>query len=93
MSQPSPFSLKCLEWHVFHVPIPTQYRRKRDGRVVRVSDEKHDILEWCDDTLQGSWTWGANQGGSVRPFYIQDASDAMLFKLTWFDRTQKPVFR
>lgn len=92
MSQPRPFSLGCLDWHVFRFDIPSEWIRQPDGRVKLVRTERHEILEWCDVNIKGEWTWGGAEGSNLRPIYVKDKSDAMLLKLTWFDDVKKPLF-
>lgn len=93
MSQPSPFLLSCMEWHVFRIHCPSEYYLDHKNRWKRKQEDNNEILEWCDQHIKGRWTWGGNQGGNLRPIYIEDKNDAMLFKLTWFSDTRKPKFR
>lgn len=39
------------------------------------------LIEWSVDHLQGQWTFGVSNLDHI--FYIENASDALLFKLTW----------
>ncbi len=92
MSQPRPFSLDCLSWHVFRFVMPSEYKRDFNGRFVRNRDERPEILEWCDAHIKGEWTWGGCKETNIRPIYVKEKADAMLLKLTWFDDIHKTTF-
>jgi hypothetical protein len=87
MTNPIPFNPAYIEWHVFHIKSPGLYRSGK-----WVGQERQDIVNWLTENIKGSWTFGSSASSITRPFYIKDASDAMMFKLTWMDETQKPVF-
>ena len=82
-----------LSWNIFHVPFTVTYLKDAKGKYQRHPNYPEDIQKWCTDNIRGRWTWGGSDGALSRPFYIEDKGDAMLFKLTWFERTQRPVFR
>jgi hypothetical protein len=72
--------------------MPSGYERLPDGRHVRKPPQDTSVIDWCVDNIKGEWTWGGQQSGDLRPIYIKDKNDAMMFKLTWFDHTQKPKY-
>lgn len=92
MSEPLPFSLGCLDWHVFHIPTPIRYYRTASGAIKSEKTDTGDLLDWVKENMQGKWTWGSPRGSNYTPFYIQDGKDAMLFKLRWSDSIRKPKF-
>ena len=89
MSNPGPFSSECLGWYVCRVNLPSDYEKLPDGRHVRKMPSDTTIIDWCVENIRGRWTWGGNQCSNARPFYFEQKSDAMLFKLTWFDKMVK----
>jgi hypothetical protein len=94
MSLPLPWTFTALAWHPFRVPYKAEHVRHKNRTGWRkVPQYPLDIEQWCKDNLQGRWTWGASNGSNVRPYYIEDKPDAMLFKLVWSERVSKPEYR
>lgn len=79
------FSIDDLLWdHKFRIRHRISYSRDASGRIIRHEESDEELIkEWATDHLQGKWSMGLTSG--YRTFFVRDAKDAMLFKLTWSD--------
>jgi len=88
MSDPLKFSLSHLEWHIFRV----NGFAFRDLKGHMIGHElPNDLKVWLYNHIRGKWSVGQSFNRPIH-IYIQDKQDAILFKLTWLDITEKVVF-
>jgi len=90
MGEPVKFKLSCQEWHIFLIS-GLAFRDLKGHMIGHILPT--DLQTWLIDQMRDEWSVGKSSTSRTIHVYIKSKSDAMLFKLTWFNRIEKAIFR